>query len=51
MVLAGWLSCLQHCPPDRQGCGFDPWSGHIQEATNEYINKWNNKSMSLSLNQ
>ena len=29
--------------------GFDPWSGHIQETTNEYINKWDNKSMFLSL--
>ena len=33
----------------RQGCGFDPWSGHIQESTNECVYEWNNKSMSLSL--
>ena len=36
-------------PPIRQGCGFDPQSGHIQESTNECISKWNNKSMFLSL--
>ena len=29
-----------------KGCGFDPQSGHIQEATNEYINNWNNVSLS-----
>lgn len=23
--------------------GLIPWSGHMQEATNESINKWNNK--------
>ena len=22
-----------------QSCRFDPWSGHTQEATNEYVNK------------
>ena len=32
-----------------QGCGFDPQSGHIQESMNERINKWDNKSMFLSL--
>ena len=32
-----------------QGCGFDPWSEHMQESTNESINKWNNKPLSLSL--
>ena len=31
-----------------EGCGFDPQSGYIQEATNECMNKWNNKSISLS---
>ena len=31
-----------------QDCEFDPQSGHIQ-ATNECINKWNNKSMFLPL--
>ena len=35
--------------PICQGCGFNSMSGHMQEATNEGINKWNNKSMSLSL--
>ena len=47
-ALAGQLSwqsiILMH-----QGCGFDPWSGHRQEATNEYINKWNTKWMFLFL--
>ena len=32
-----------------QGCGFDHRSGHIQKSTSECINKWNNKSMFLSL--
>ena len=27
-----------------KGCGFDPWSGHIQEATNECISNWNNST-------
>ena len=31
-----------------QGCGFDSQSGHIKESTNECINKWNNKKLSLS---
>ena len=26
-----------------QNCGFDPQSWHVQEASNECINKWNNK--------
>lgn len=25
--------------PIYQSCGFDPWSWHIQEANNEWINK------------
>ena len=32
-----------------QGGRFNPWSGHMQEATHECINKWYNKSMFLSL--
>ena len=32
-----------------KGCRFNPWSKHIAEATNECINKWNNKSLSLKL--
>ena len=32
-----------------QGCGFGPQSGYIQESTNEYVSKWNNKSMFLFL--
>ena len=31
----------------RQGCGFNPWSGHVQESTSECINKWNDISMFL----
>ena len=27
-ALAGWLSCLEHWPTP-EGCGFDPWSGHM----------------------
>ena len=34
--------------PLRQVCGFDLWAGHMQEATNECMNTWNNKSMSPS---
>ena len=45
-----WLSGLSAGLRSR-GCRFDPWSGHIKEATNEYINKCNNKSMSLSLSK
>ena len=33
---------------ERQDFRFDPQSGHIQEATQECTNKWNNKSMFLS---
>ena len=40
----GWSVILM-----RQGCVFHPWSGHMQESTNECINKWNSRSMSLSL--
>lgn len=32
-----------------QGGGLDLWSGHVQEATYECTNKWNNKPMFLSL--
>ena len=32
-----------------QGCGFDPQSGHVQESTNECINKWNSISVVHSL--
>ena len=36
--------------PIHQGGGLHPWSGHIQEATNERINKWDNRvDISLSL--
>ena len=31
----------------QQGRGFDPQSGRTQEATDECINKWNNKSVFL----
>ena len=33
----------------RQGFEFKPRSGHVEEATNECINKWNNTLMFLSL--
>ena len=26
-----------------RSCRFYPWSGHIQESSNEHINKWNKK--------
>ena len=39
----GWSIVLMH-----QGCRFGPWSGHIQESTNEGMDKWN-KLMFLSL--
>ena len=35
--------------PLQQGFGFDPESGHTQDAPKECINKWNNKSMFPSL--
>lgn len=31
-----------------RGRGFSPWSGHLQQSTNKYINKWNDKSMCMS---
>ena len=39
----------QSVVPILQSHRFDPRSGHIQEATHECINKWNNKLMFLSL--
>ena len=33
----------------RQCCGFNPWSGRVQESTSECISKWNNRCFSLSL--
>ena len=47
-ALARYLSWLEH-HPNILRLKFDPWSGHIQDSTNECINKWNNKSMFLSL--
>ena len=35
--------------PICEGYGLDRQSGHIQESTNECMNKWNNKSVFLSL--
>lgn len=43
-ALAGPLSWLEPCLV-RQGCRLGLPSGHTQEATNECIKKWNNKSM------
>ena len=37
--------------PTHRSCVFGPQSGLTQEATDECINKWNNKSMFLSLSQ
>ena len=36
-------------PGSSEGCGFDPQLGHIEAATNECKNKWNDNSMFLSL--
>ena len=33
-TLAGWLSWLECHPVYQKVCRFDPWSGHIWEATN-----------------
>ena len=41
---AGWSIVLIH-----QRYRFDPWSGYIQELTNACMEKWNNKSVFLSL--
>ena len=44
----GWvLSWLEHQPKYAQVAGSAAVR-HIQESTNECINKWNNKSLSLS---
>ena len=49
LALAGWLSWLQHLPiyqkvvgsiPDQSThlhCGFNPWSGHVWEASYQYF--------------
>ena len=43
-------SCIdQNVVPIHQGRGFRPWSGHVQESTSECRNKWNSKSLFLSL--
>lgn len=46
-ALAGWLSwrIVLMC----QACGFNSWSGHIQESTNECLNGWTSKSVSVFL--
>ena len=49
-AMAKGLSCLER-PPLHQGSRFDPCSELVQEATNECINKRNNKSMSVSLSK
>lgn len=40
---------LELRPNARQGCGFDPWSGHMQASANECLDEWNSKSRFLSL--
>ena len=46
-----WLGGLagESTIPISRGCGLDPWPGHIHKSTNECTNKWNDKSMLLSL--
>ena len=34
----GGVAQLVSVVPICQGCRFDPWSGHIQQSTNECIN-------------
>ena len=46
--LAGQLSWLEHCP-DMPRRWFDPWSGYIQESTNECI-KLVEQQIDVSLN-
>ena len=48
IALAGLLNWLEHYPYTKV-TGFDPQSRHIEESTNECINKWNKKSVFLSL--
>ena len=47
-ALTGMAQLVRGSPNIHKGWGFDPRSGHIQESTNECINNWNNKLMSLS---
>ena len=44
----GHVAQLVSVIPIYQICRFDLQSRHVQESTNEYTDKWNNKSMSLS---
>ena len=37
----GWVPQFIRIVLINQGCGFDPWSGHLKESINECINKWN----------
>lgn len=41
----GLLACLVRVSSQYAKISFDLHSGHVQEATNECINTWNNKSM------
>lgn len=34
--------------PTHQGYRSSPWPGHIEETSNECLNKWSNESLSLS---
>ena len=40
----GYSIILMH-----QSCRFNPWSGHLEESTNECISKWNNTLIFLTL--
>lgn len=48
LALDRQLRQLEH-HPDMQGWGFEPPSGHIWESTNEYMTRWSNMPMPLSL--
>ena len=44
-----WRASLVRSSSQYAECKLDPWSGNIQESTNECINKWNKKTLFLSL--
>ena len=49
-VSPGWCGSVDRalaCEP--KGRWFDSQSGHMQESMSECVNKWNSKSMFLSL--
>lgn len=46
---SGWVIQLVSVVLIHQACRFDLWSRLIQEAPNDCISKWNNKSIHISL--